>query len=506
MSIATDLDGLPYAALVKWTVIIGLGTVLCIKLHQIYSQRQSSLPPGPPSHWLWGTPWPKSYVPRYYDKLAETYGPVFTVWNGGTPAVVVARHQVAQEIMTKHSIDLADRPRTVAAGEVMSGDMRILLVGAGERMRRLRKSLHALLQPNVAATYEPIQMKNARNYVLDILERPDDFLIHAKRYAAAFILEVTYGKTTPTYYTDKEVVHINACLERLGAALRPGAHLVDTFPILRHFPGYLSTLKQHHEDELKLFGGQMTHVRSALAKGEVRPCFATYLLENQEKLGLSDNEAAYLAGSMFGAGSDTTGSALGVVSMAAACYPEAQARVQAQLDKVVGCDRLPTFEDESQLTEVTAFVLESFRWRPVTPMGFWHKATKDIVWKDHVIPAGTHVLGCHWAISRDPEVFPEPDTFNPQRWIDDRGHIREDLKFPNFGFGRRICPGQPVAERSVFINTALVLWAFELSQDPTKPIDTYAFRDRPIAHPEPFHVTYTPRIEKLQLKKILDSH
>lgn len=92
---------------------------------------------------------------------------------------------------------------------------------------------------------------------------------------------------------------------------------------------------------------------------------------------------------------------------------------------------VPTFEDESQLTEVTAFVLESFRWRPVTPMGpcaliflyirfaertlgFWHKATKDIVWvtfplyisrsvgklilpqKDHIIPAGTHVLGCHW--------------------------------------------------------------------------------------------------------------
>ncbi|OCH89087.1 cytochrome P450 [Obba rivulosa] len=504
--IAAELATSSYIVLLRWALIVGLGTVVCSKVIQLFLRKHVPLPPGPPGHWLLGDSSPKSYVPRYYDKLAETYGPVFTVQHGGTAAVVVARLQAAQEIMTKHSLDLADRPRTIAAGEVMSGNMRILLVGAGERMRKLRKSLHALLQPNVAATYEPIQMKNAKNYIIDILERPEDFLIHAKRYAAAVILEVTYGKTTPTYYTDQEVVDVNACLERLGNALRPGAYLIDTFPILRRVPGYLSTMKNHHQQELKLFSGQMARVRAALGTGEVQPCFATYLLENQAQLGLSDAELAYLAGSMFGAGSDTTGSALGVVSMAAVCHPEAQARVQAQLDKIVGRDRLPTFEDESQLTEVTAFMLESFRWRPVTPMGFWHKATKDIIWKDYVIPAGTHVLGCHWAISRDPEVFPDPEVFNPQRWIDEKGHIRDDLKFPNFGFGRRICPGQPVAERSVYINTALLLWAFNLAQDPSQPIDTYAFRDRAISHPEPFHVMYTPRIEESHLRKILDSH
>ncbi|KAG1888963.1 uncharacterized protein F5891DRAFT_1199019 [Suillus fuscotomentosus] len=35
-----------------------------------------------------------------------------------------------------------------------------------------------------------------------------------------------------------------------------------------------------------------------------------------------------------------------------------------------------------------------------------------------------------------------------------------DLKFFTFGFGRRVCPGQHVANRSIFINTAVILWAF----------------------------------------------
>ena len=54
---------------------------------------------------------------------------------------------------------------------------------------------------------------------------------------------------------------------------------------------------------------------------------------------MSDNETAYLAGSMFGAGSDTTASAISVAVMAAACYPEAQRWVQEELDQVLGKDR-----------------------------------------------------------------------------------------------------------------------------------------------------------------------
>ncbi|KAG2092307.1 uncharacterized protein F5147DRAFT_822543 [Suillus discolor] len=58
---------------------------------------------------------------------------------------------------------------------------------------------------------------------------------------------------------------------------------------------------------------------------------------------------------------------------------------------------------------------------------------------DHLAPQGATVIGNHWAIANDPEVFPEPQTFNPQRWIDDAGRVRDDLRFFAFafGFGRR---------------------------------------------------------------------
>jgi len=235
-----------------------------------------------------------------------------------------------------------------------------------------------------------------------------------------------------------------------------------------------------------------------MSLGQIQPCFGKYIIERQTEYNLSDEESAYLVGAIFGAGSDTTASAISVLVLAAVLYPEAQTMVQEQLDAVVGKDRAPTFGDQSLLTQVTAFVLETYRWRPVSAGGFAHRAMKDIVWKNYRIPAGASVIGNQWSIGRDPEVFPNPEHFNPQRWIKD-GTIRQNIKYPNWGFGRRICPGQHVAHRSVFINAATLFWAFTISPDSSAPpIDPWAFTLSSNTHPMPFSVRFTPRVANLR--------
>ncbi|EMD34420.1 hypothetical protein CERSUDRAFT_140923 [Gelatoporia subvermispora B] len=468
--------------------------------------RYASLPPGPSGDWPIGKIKNVTgpYLPRTYESLCQEYGPVFTVKQGNELTVVIGRYQAAVEIMGGHSADIADRPRAVAAGEIISGGFRLLLSSGKERVRKLRTTIHALTQPRVAVTYEPMQMRNAKRYILDILDDPTNQLEHAKRYAASFIMEVTFGKTTPTSYSDPEVKTIQNVVINIGNALLPGKYLVNAFPFLKYIPFFVSDLKKMHNTEVALYRKQLGMVKEKMDKGEAQACFGTYLWDNYQRMGLSEGEMLFLAGSMFAAGSDTTAAALGIVSMAAACYPEAQARVQAQLDEIIGRDRIPTFADRELLPEVEAFYLEVFRWRPVSVLGFAHKATKDIAWRDYVIPAGTAVLGCHWAISRDPEVFPDPEVFNPQRWFDKNGKIRSDIRFQNFGFGRRACPGQHIAERSLFINCALLLWAFSISQVPGKPIDTYALLDNVIAHPLPFAAEYRHRIPNIE--ELLAAH
>ncbi|KAJ6588699.1 cytochrome P450 [Mycena capillaripes] len=460
------------------------------------------LPPGPPGHWLLGTTIPKEHPHRKFEEWIREYGPVISFRRGRELIVIIGRYDAAVEIMEKEGASVADRPTSIAAGETLSGGMRTLLIGNGESLRKLRKALHAQLRPIVTTEYQPIQQINAQHHILDLLKDPANHMGHAQGYATSVILSLTYGKPARTVFDDPIIREVNGSQSRLGAALVPGAYMVDAYPFLRYVPGYLSELRRQHQMELALFTSQLDNVREQLAANkDMRPCFAKMILERQEEYGLSYHEAAYLAGSMFGAGAGTSASAISIVIMAAAVFPETQIKVQEQLDRVVGSGKLPTFQDEPDLVQVTAFYLETFRWRPVSAGGFAHRATKDIIWNGHVIPAGASVYGNHWSIARDPIVFPDPERFDPQRWITaDGSAIREDLKVFQFGFGRRVS-GECL--ESLFINTALLLWAFHISQDSKNPIDTLAFTNTANMHPLPFSARFEPRRDAREMEQLL---
>ena len=93
-------------------------------------------------------------------------------------------------------------------------------------------------------------------------DRPESCI----RYAASVIMGITYGKVTPTAYSDPEVIAVNRCLKRFGHAVLPGAYLVDTYPILQYVPGYLAQLKKWHQEELALFEEQLNIVRKQMVR------------------------------------------------------------------------------------------------------------------------------------------------------------------------------------------------------------------------------------------------
>jgi hypothetical protein len=104
----------------------------------------------------------------------------------------------------------------------------------------------------------------------------------------------------------------------------PGTYLVDSYPLLRYVPGYTCQLEAWQREEIELYRAQLDTVRNQMvyllrpccayewyliqllqANNKYKPCFASYLVENQQNYRLSDDELAYLAGGMFGAGSET---------------------------------------------------------------------------------------------------------------------------------------------------------------------------------------------------------
>ena len=150
--------------------------------------------------------------------------------------------------------------------------------------------------------------------------------------------------------------------------------------------------------------------------------------------------------------------------------------MQEEIDEVVDEGRKPEFEDLERLQTERAVVEEVLRWRPVTAGGIPHMTTRDDVYEGFWIPKGTNVHANQWlvthfaalfccliqielktprAIHRDPELYPDPDSFNPARWLEPAypTYCEPLSTYPNlqnisaFSFGRRICPGLNIAER-----------------------------------------------------------
>ncbi|KAG1727137.1 cytochrome P450 [Suillus lakei] len=489
-----------------------LSAVACLWVVQVIvrtslpkSKSGFPLPPSPPTWRLRGHFLPPRSSFLTVGRWIDEYGPLVTIRSGTQKIVIIGRHRAAMDIMERQSASLVDRPRLVAAGEILSGGLSIVFTHAGDRFRRMRRALHTHLQPKAAEAYQPLQMSHARNTVLSILEDPCNFQNHARTYAATTITKIAYGKDTPTSATDNEVKDVRQFLEIFRVAVRPGAYLVDAIPWLKYLPWYGQELKRGFEISKRLYINQLNRVKQQMTQGnaDIGPSFGRYMLENRHICGLTEPEMAFLAGAFFVAGTDTTALAICTVLMAAACFPDEQAQVQAELDTIIGRQRAPTFADEQSLPRLHAFISEALRWRPLVPHGTPHRTTKEVIWENYRIPAGTTVFGNHWAISRDPEIYPEPDAFKPQRWINDQGDLRDDLEFFVFGFGRRVCPALHLAKRSVFINSVLILWAFQLAVDRTKPLDDMGFMSGMLPKEEPCTIEFKTRIPEVELRHMM---
>ncbi|KAK8100032.1 hypothetical protein PG999_010406 [Apiospora kogelbergensis] len=438
-----------------------LGTILW-SLRQTLKLRahRSQLPPGPTSTKTGlARPW------VYFREVSARHGDVALVpgLSSGGPTVVLGSARAAWDLLERRGAAYSSRPRFVVGGELLSGGLRGLMASYGPFWRRWRRTLHSGFMQRKSTSYRPIQRLESAVLARDLLVDPHGFRAHLERYAASVIVLVTYGRRVTDVASDEV-----------------------------------------RQKDIRMYMGLLNDIKDKVARGVATPCFTTHLLEEQEALGMTDLELAYTAGSPFGAGIETTSGTL--ASFFLACVEFGHnfiPRAQEELDRVVGRDRLPTFEDMDDLKYIRAIASETLRWRPVAVLGGTpHASTADDVYNGMFIPKGSTIIAPLWTSKSPPTSyyrldFPEPHEFKPERFLEERD-FPGTLGHAAFGWGRRVCPGMHLATASVNLNIARILWAFNVT--PAKDekgqnieVDIFAFTDGFNSSPLPFPCSIKPR-------------
>jgi cytochrome P450 len=146
----------------------------------------------------------------------------------------------------------------------------------------------------------------------------------------------------------------------------------------------------------------------------------------------------------------------------------AQEKAQAEIDAVVGKDRLPTIDDRPLLPYLDAIFREILRYSPVAPLSIPHATVDDDMYNGFHIPKGAIILANLWAMGHDESRYPDPHAFKPERFLNDDGSLKpNDIEHIAYGFGRRICVGRHLADTSVWSVIAKVLAVFKI----LRPLD-----------------------------------
>ncbi|KAF7970083.1 hypothetical protein HWV62_25068 [Athelia sp. TMB] len=318
--------------------------------------------------------------------------------------------------------------------------------------------------------FHPIEEYETAKFLQRVAAKPEDLSAHIRRTTGAIILRIAYGYELK--YVDGRDPLLDIVDEVMGqfsVGSLPGAWLVDAMPILRHVPEWFpgANFKKLAREWKQCLNNaiEMPYIftKQQMADGIAPPSFLSNLLANESSFTADEaKNIKWAAGALYTGGTDTTVSAIYSFFLAMTRFPEVQRKAQAEIDAVVGNDRLPSFSDKPNLPYCDAIIKEVLRWGVVVPLVV--HSTEEEDWHDgKYIPANTLVIPNIWWMLRDPERYPEPEKFDPERYIAGSGEaVQADPRSFAFGFGRRICPGLNLADASLFISITRSLAVFNI--------------------------------------------
>ncbi|KAI2620443.1 cytochrome P450 [Hypoxylon sp. NC1633] len=486
-----------------------------------YGHRRKDMPAGPRTLPFIGNlhQIPKSYTHVKFTEWARQYGGLYTLKLGNSTMAVITDRSIVKSTVDKKSNIYSHRPPSYVSHDLITKGNHLLVMFYGDKWRTFRRLIHQHLTENMVENQHlPIVNAEAIQLVRDYMLFPGDHMLHPKRFSNSISNSIIFGIRTP-HVRSEYMRRLYTLMESWSELMETGnTPPVDVFPWLKAIP---QQIFGNYKKRALGVGKQMEDLyedvlQEVLKRRETRNAgsFMDVVLDQQEKVKLPRDQLRFIGGVLMEGGSDTSSSLILAIIQALVLNPEVQEKAYREMCAVVGEDRSPQWSDMDKLPYINMIVKEGHRWRPILPLCFPHALGQDDWIDGKFLPKGTTVILNVWGMHMDPQVWEEPEKFNPDRYQHHpllapdyvAGGDWQKRDHYGYGAGRRICPGMYLAERNMLLSIAKLIWAFKFEPSsgpdgrplPIDPDPVTGYHNGFLYCPKSYDCKFVPRSESVR--------
>ncbi|XP_053330121.1 cytochrome P450 2A13-like [Spea bombifrons] len=465
--------------------------------------RKRKLPPGPTPLPLLGNVlhMKRGEMVKSLLQFGDKYGPVYTVYFGPNPVVVLCGYQAVKEALIDQADDFGSRGRQPTTDGFVQGFG--VAFSNGERWKQLRRfSLMTLRNFGMGkksieerireeAQFLVAELRSYKGKSLD----PTTVLVQA---VSNVISSIVFGSRFE--YNNKD---LQVLLSLFAATFKDMSsawgQLLEMLPtVMNYIPGPHQRINKHLNNLLEFVTQRVERNQKTLDPDSPRDFIDCFLIKmQQEKQNpTSDFNMKNLLMTvinLFFAGTETVSTTLRHGFLILLRYPEIEEKLHEEIDRVIGQNRSPNIEDRSKMPYTDAVIHEIQRFSDIVPMNLPHSATNDTTFRGYKIPKGTDVYPLLCSVLRDPTQFATPNKFNPNHFLDEDGRFKKSEAFMPFSTGKRICLGEGLARMELFLFLTTILQNFKLSSQTRFTESDIEPRMKGIANfPMPYQLSFVP--------------